>query len=116
MNTRDLNYTPGAIQRRIEQVEAGIERYLSKLDTADRQEDDVAEMRTTRLNERIAALRQQMRSLRMMAKQVEMVPDRQVSLTDPDARAMATHGKGSGLVGYNVQAAVDTDKPHRRGA
>lgn len=57
VNTRDRNYTPGAIQRRIEQVEAGTERYLAKLDTADRQEDDVAEMRTTRLKERIAALR-----------------------------------------------------------
>lgn len=109
VNTRDRNYPPGAIQRRIEQVEAGIERYLAKLDTADRQEDDVAEMRTTRLNERIAALRQQMRSLQTMAKQVETAPDRQVSLTDPDARAMATHGKGTGLVGYNVQAAVDTE-------
>ncbi len=109
VNTRDKNYTPGAIQRRIEQVEAGIERYLAKLDTADRQEDDVAEMRTTRLNERIEALRRQMRSLQAMADQVETAPDRQVSLTDPDARAMATHGKGTGLVGYNVQAAVDID-------
>ncbi|MBB3952485.1 hypothetical protein GGQ76_003804 [Aureimonas jatrophae] len=66
-------------------------------------------MRTSRLNERIEALRQQMRSLQAMAKNVELAPDRQVSLTDPDARAMATHGKGTGLVGYNVQAAVDTD-------
>ena len=109
VNTRDKNYTPGAIRLRLAQVEASIERYLDKLDTADRQEADVAEMRTTRLNERIEALRRQMRELQAMAEVVDTAPDRQISLTDPDARAMATNGKGTGLVGYNVQAAVDTD-------
>jgi transposase len=107
VNTRDKNFTPGAIRRRMEQVDASIERYLSKLDTADRQEDEVAELRVTRLTERIDALRRQMRELQAMGTLVEAAPDRQVSLTDPDARAMATHGKGTGLVGYNVQAAVD---------
>jgi transposase len=107
VNTRDKNFTPGAIRRRMEQVDASIERYLSKLDTADRQEGEVAEMRVTRLTERIDALRRQMRELQAMETRVEAAPDRQVSLTDPDARAMATHGKGTGLVGYNVQAAVD---------
>ena len=109
VNTRDKNYTPAAIRLRLAQVEASIERYLDKLDTADRQEADVAEMRTARLNDRIEALRRQMRELQSMAHEVETAPDRQISLTDPDARAMATNGKGTGLVGYNVQAAVDTD-------
>lgn len=109
VNTRDKNYTPAAIRLRLAQVEASIERYLDKLDTADRQEADVAEMRTARLNERIEALRRQMRELQSMAREVETAPDRQISLTDPDARAMATNGKGTGLVGYNVQAAVDAD-------
>ena len=108
MNTRDKNFTPGAIRRRMEQVEASIERYLSMLDTADRQEDEVAEMRTARLTERLERLRRQMRELRAMEQAVQAAPDRQVSLTDPDARAMATNGKGTGMVGYNVQAAVDT--------
>jgi transposase len=108
VNTRDKNFTPGAIHRRVEQIEASIERYLSMLDTADRQEDAVAEIRTARLTERLERLRQQMRDLRTMERAVEAAPDRQVSLTDPDARAMATNGKGTGLVGYNVQAAVDT--------
>jgi BMFP domain-containing protein YqiC len=107
-NTRDRNFTPGAIRRRIEQVEAGIARYLAALDTADRQEDEVAQIRTTRIAERLDALRARMRELQAMEKAVEAAPDRQVSLTDPDARAMATSGKGTGLVGYNVQAAVDT--------
>jgi transposase len=106
-NTRDKNFTPGAIRRRIEQVEAGIARYLAALDTADRQEDKVAQVRTARITERLKALRARMHELQAMEKVVEAAPDRQVSLTDPDARAMATSGKGTGLVGYNVQAAVD---------
>jgi transposase len=107
VNTRDRNFTPGAIRRRIEQVETSISRYLAALDTADRQEDDVAELRTARLKERLSSLRQRMRELRAMESAIETAPDRQISLTDPDARAMATNGKGTGLVGYNVQAAVD---------
>ena len=109
VNTRDKNFTPGAIRRRMEQVEASIERYLGQLEAADRHEDGAAEPIAARLTERIDALRRRMRELQVMAKRVEAAPDRQVSLTDPDARAMATHGKGTGLVGYNVQAAVDTD-------
>jgi transposase len=108
VNTRDKNFTPGAIRRRMEQVEASIERYLALLDTADRQEDEVAEFRTTRLSERLDKLRQQMRDLQAMERAVEQAPDHQISLTDPDARAMATISKGAGLVGYNLQAAVDT--------
>jgi len=107
VNTRDKNYTPGAIRLRMEQVDASIARYLSMLDTADRQEDEVAELRIGRLTERLAALRRQMRELQAMEHVVAVAPDHQVSLTDPDARAMATHGKGTGMVGYNVQAVVD---------
>ena len=107
VNTRDRNFTSGAVKRRIEQVEASIARYMSVLDTADRQEDDIAELRTTRVTERLSALREQMRELKIMEKAVETAPDGQISLTDPDARAMATNGKGTGLVGYNVQAVVD---------
>lgn len=108
VNTRDKNFTPGAVRRRVEQIEASIDRYLALLDTADRQEDEVAEIRRSRLTERLERLRQQMGELRAMERAVAAAPDRQVSLTDPDARAMATNGKGTGFVGYNVQAAVDT--------
>jgi hypothetical protein len=41
-------------------------------------------------------------------KQMLASPDQQISLTDPDSRSMATTGRGSGVVGYNVQVAVDT--------
>ena len=109
VNTRDKDYTPGAIQRRIEQVEASIARYLAALDTADRQEPDVLSGKVERLHERLAGLRERVRHLREMEAAVAAAPDGQISLTDPDARAMATNGKGTGLIGYNVQAAVDTE-------
>jgi transposase len=107
VNTRDKNYTHGAIQRRMEQVEASIARYLSALDTADRQEGEVAEVKSIRLKDKLARLKQQMQHLREMEIAVQAAPDHQISLTDPDARAMATNGKGTGIVGYNVQTAVD---------
>jgi transposase len=65
-------------------------------------------VRKVRIAERLDALLTRMRELQAMETLVEAAPDRQISLTDPDARAMATSGKGTGLVGYNVQAAVDT--------
>ena len=113
VNTRDKNYTHGAIQRRMEQVEASIARYLSALDTADRQEGEVAEAKSLRLKDKLARLKQQMQHLQEMEIAVQAAPDRQVSLTDPDARSMATSGRGTGIVGYivgyNVQIAVDAE-------
>jgi transposase len=107
VNTRDKNFTQAKVAKRIEQVEASIARYMAALDRADRQDDDMAEAKATRLREKIAGLRRQMQSLKEMGDQVAAAPDGQVSLTDPDARSMATSGKGTGIVGYNVQIAVD---------
>jgi transposase len=109
VNNRDKNFTVAKVAKRIEQVEASIARYLTALDRADRRDDDVAEARTVRLTEKIEGLRRQMQSLKAMVEQVEASPDKQVSLTDPDARSMATSGKGTGTVGYNVQMAVDAE-------
>jgi hypothetical protein len=78
------------------------------MDAADRQEGEVAQAKSVRLKEKIAALREQMQQFRAMEEMVRAAPDQQVSLTDPDARSMATSGKGTGVVGYNVQTAVDT--------
>jgi hypothetical protein len=91
----------------MEQVDAGIARYLRALDRADREEGDIAEAKSIRLREKIAGLRQQMQALKVMEQTVQDAPDQQVSLTDPDARSMATSGKGTATVGYNVQIAVD---------
>jgi len=109
VNNRDKNFTVAKVAKRIEQVEASIGRYLTALDRADRRDDDVAEARSVRLTEKIEGLRRQMLSLKAMGEQVEASPDKQVSLTDPDARSMATSGKGTGVVGYNVQMAVDAE-------
>ena len=109
VNNRDKNFTVAKVAKRIEQVEASIERYLTALDHADRQDNDVAEAKAARLKEKIEGLRRQMQSLKEMERQVEVAPDKQVSLTDPDARSMATSGKGTGIVGYNVQIAVDAE-------
>jgi len=109
VNTRDKNFTPVKLQKRIEQVAAHIAGYLQDLDTADRLEGEAAETRAVRLKDKIALLRAQMKALKAMEAQVAASPDGQVSLTDPDARAMATSGRGSGIVGYNVQSAVDAE-------
>ncbi len=108
VNNRDRNYTRAKVQRRIEQIEESVARYLSALDSADRDgAAPVAEAHTTRLREKVAKLRSEMQRMQGLAKEVEAAPDKQISLTDPDARSMATSGKGTGIVGYNVQTAVD---------
>src|SRR5271167_4789822 len=109
VNNRDMNYTMAKVTGRMEQVNASIARYLRALDRADREESDVAEVKSVRLKEKIAGLRRQMQSLKEMEQTVRDAPDQQVSLTDPDARSMATSGKGTGIVGYNVQTAVDVE-------
>ena len=109
VNNRDRNFTVAKVAKRIEQVEASMARYLAALDRADRQDGDVAEAKSARLKEKIEGLRRQMQLLKKMGKQIESSPDKQVSLTDPDARSMATSGKGTGIVGYNVQIAVDAE-------
>ena len=109
VNNRDKNYTVAKVAKRLAQVDASIERYLAALDRADREESDIAEAKTTRIKDKIAGLRRQMQALKEMEQQVQAAPDKQVSLTDPDARSMATSGRGTGMVGYNVQTVVDTE-------
>ena len=105
VNNRDRNFTSAKLKRRMEEIESSIQHYLSALDTADRQEPSVARARTERLEDKITALKVQMKTLRQIGKQLEKAPDQQLSLTDPDARSMKT--RGNGIVGYNVQTAVD---------
>ncbi|MCB5176947.1 IS1182 family transposase [Microvirga lenta] len=110
VNNRDKNYTRAKVERRRAQIEESVARYLQQLDTADRHEPTEAlAARTTRLKEKIARLEQEMRRLAELEAQMLPSPDQQISLTDPDARSMATSGRGSGVVGYNVQVAVETE-------
>ena len=108
VNNRDKNFTEAKMKRRLEQIDESIARYLSQLDTADRQGPTVPEAKTTRLKEKIAKLREEIERLNALNAQMMASEDKQISLSDPDARSMATSGKGSGMVGYNVQSAVDT--------
>ena len=108
VNNRDKNFTPHKLQARMQQLEESIARYLNELDRADREPTSVPAARVSHLKEKIATVKSQARRLRGIAKQLQDAPDQQVSLTDPDARSMATSGRGTGIVGYNVQAAVDT--------
>jgi transposase len=107
VNTRDKNFTRNSIKRRMAQVEASITRYLAALETADRQEGELAQAKSVRLKDKIASLKRQMAEFKALEVEVHAAPDQQISMTDPDARAMATSGKGTGMVGYNVQTAVD---------
>jgi transposase len=110
VNNRDKNFTRAKVERRRAQLEESVARYLSQLDTADRQEPSEAlAAKTTRLKEKLAKLKEEMGKLEAYEKQMLASPDQQVSLTDPDSRSMATSGRGSGVVGYNVQVAVDTE-------
>src|SRR5512139_4020296 len=110
VNNRDKNFTRGKVERRRAQLEESVARYLSQLDTADRHEPSEAlSKKTERLKEKLAKLKEEMAKLATVEAQMLASPDQQVSLTDPDARSMATSGRGSGVVGYNVQVAVDTD-------
>ena len=108
VNNRNRNFTATKVKRRLEQIEESFHRYLGQLDTADHAEPALAEAKTEHLKEKIIKLREETARLQSVEEQRLQSPDQQVSLTDPDARAMATSGKGTGTVGYNVQTAVDS--------
>jgi transposase len=108
VNSRDRNYTAGKIDKRQQQIEESVQRYLDMIETADRTSPTGFDVKTVHLYEKIALLRQQMRELEQIKKQLKTQPDRQLSLTDPDSRSMTSGGKRTGTVGYNVQTAVDT--------
>jgi transposase len=107
VNNRDKNFTERKLKARIEQLEQSIERYLTELDRADREPSLVPESRVSQLKQKLATVKAQMQQLSEIERQMLNSADQQVSLTDPDARSMATSGRGTGIVGYNVQSAVD---------
>ena len=105
VNHRDQNFTKAKMQRRLQQIDESIARYLSQIASADRHEAAAATAKTQRLEDKITALKTEMARLKKLEVQMLQTPDQQLSLTDPDARAMKT--RGHGIVGYNVQTAVD---------
>jgi transposase len=110
VNNRDKNFTRAKMERRLAQIEESVARYLSQLDTADRQEPSEAlAVKTAHLKDKLAKLADELERLQAIERAMLASPDQQISLTDPDSRSMATSGRGSGVVGYNVQVAVDTE-------
>ena len=107
VNNRDKNFTDRKLKARMQQLEDSIARYLVELDRADREPTDVPEGKVAHLKDKVAAVKVQMQRLKQIGTQMSNAPDGQISLTDPDARSMATSGRGTGIVGYNVQTAVD---------
>ena len=109
VNNRDNNFTANKVERRREQIEASIECYLAALASADRQEStDFMAAKIQRLQDKVVLLKEHLEKLKASEIQLQEAPDKQISLIDPDARSMATSGRGTGMVGYNVQTAVDT--------
>jgi hypothetical protein len=108
VNNRDKNLTDNKLKKRMAQLEESISRYLAELDRADREPTLVTEGRVSRLKEKFATVKAHLEHLKQIGQQLRAAPDGQVSLTDPDARSMVNTGRGTGMVGYNVQTAVDT--------
>lgn len=109
VNARDRNFTKGKIKRRIEQIDQSIARYLGQIESNDRSGGDDINYKTEQLEGKISKLQGEVDRLNALEKELLQKTDQQISLTDPDARSMATSGRGSGMVGYNVQSAVDTE-------
>lgn len=107
VNNRDRNFTAQKIKSRLVHLDQAVQHYLDDLDRADREPAAVPEARVSRLKEKIAAIKSEMRKLKKIKEQLPKA-EGQISLTDPDARSMNSAGKGTGTVGYNVQTAVDT--------
>ncbi len=107
VNTRDKNYSKAKMKRRLAQIDESIVRYLGQIESADRVDPGSSGDKVDRLQDKIAALKEEMQRLKKLEARMLEAPGQQISLTDPDARSMATSGRGSGVVGYNLQAAVD---------
>jgi transposase len=107
VNNRDRNFTRAKMKRRLTQIEASLDRYFDQLEQADNEESSIADIKTVNLKDKIATLKKEMARLKTIEVKLQAAPDKQVSLTDPDARAMKS--RGNGIVGYNVQTAVDAE-------
>jgi BMFP domain-containing protein YqiC len=110
VNSRDKNFTRKSVRRRMKKTQANIDRYLAKLDAVDEEEPELREVTAEELKQKIASMEAKMEELKAREIEVEAHPDKQVSVTDEDARSMMKPGGGS-VVGYNVQTAVD-EKHH----
>jgi transposase len=108
VNNQNKNYTRAKMNRSLAKIEKSLDKYFAQLESADREESALADVKAERIERKIDSLKQKMKELKGREREMLHSPDQQVSLTDPDARAISTHARGSGIVGYNVQAAVES--------
>ncbi len=88
VNARDRNVTRAKMQRRLEQIEESVARYLHQLDSADRQEPSLARAtKTARLKDKIVKLKEEMGRLGKLEARMLATPDQQISLPAPDGRS-----------------------------
>lgn len=109
VNSRDKNFTKAKMKRRLEQIDESIARYLAQIASADLHETIESKAKSERLSSKIEGLKAEIERLKGLEEKMMASPDEQISETDSDARSMATSGRGTGMVGYNVQSAVDVD-------
>jgi transposase/IS5 family transposase len=106
VNNKDRNFTRASLTKFIELADAKLDDYLHRLDQRDATERKMGGSRVKNLAEKIAAIRARRTRCKDMLAQLDQSGEDQISLTDPDSRAMAAHIHVA--VGYNVQVAVDT--------
>ena len=106
VNNKDRNFTRASLTEFIKLADAKLEDYLQRLDQSDASEITTGGSRVKNLAEKIAAIRQRRTRCEEMLAHLDQTGEEQISLTDPDSRAMAAHTRVA--VGYNVQVAVDT--------
>lgn len=107
VNSRERNFTKAKLAKAMAESDERLARYLKQLDEADRDGEDAPERGTVeRVQEKIAALWERRERLNDHSKTLADSGEDQISLTDPDARAMQSSSRVG--VGYNIQIAVDT--------
>ena len=112
VNAKARSFTREKLRRRLGEIDEAIARYLGELDRADEVLDKTGmampEARISRVNKKLAHFKKEADNLRAIERRMDATGETQVSLTDPDARAMATTSKQPRVVGYNVQTVVET--------
>ncbi|MEA9602829.1 IS5/IS1182 family transposase, partial [Polynucleobacter sp. MG-28-Ekke-A2] len=92
MNSSDQNFTQAKIKRRIQEAEASIAQYLKDLEAADLRSPAGSTPHQARLAQRIELFKAQMAQLQAIEEKVQAAPDKQISMSDPDARSMQHRG------------------------
>ena len=105
VNSRERNFIKAKLARALAESDERLNRYLKQLDDADK-EDTTPSARVDNLDEKIAAIKERRARLEQHRADLEASGEDQISLTDPDARAM--HSSSRIGIGYNIQIAVDT--------